>query len=156
MISKPMVRLAQTAHLSCNKFSTISKWSKTSYHLSLITKAYHRVCSKWFLSLWYIWRKPYTYLAPTLTLSPNGPKRDSTWPTHLGVPSGASKMIMSLWYIQRKPCTYHALRLAVSPNGPKRATTWPLSPRRTIWCAQNDFWAYGMVGANRAPIMHRH
>jgi len=35
---------------------------------------------KWFLSLWYVWRKPWTYLAPTLTLSPNGRKWDSTWP----------------------------------------------------------------------------
>ena len=33
------------------------------------------------LSLWYIWRKPCNYLAPTLTLSPNGPKEDSTRPT---------------------------------------------------------------------------
>ena len=29
----------------------------------------------------YIWHKPCTYLAPTLTLSPNGPKRDYTRPT---------------------------------------------------------------------------
>ena len=27
---------------------------------------------------WYVWRKPCTDLAPTITLSPNGPKRDST------------------------------------------------------------------------------
>jgi hypothetical protein len=36
--------------------------------------------SKWFLSLCYIWRKPCSYLAPTRTLSPKGPKWDSTWP----------------------------------------------------------------------------
>jgi hypothetical protein len=29
----------------------------------------------------YVWRKPCTYLALKLTLSPNGQKRDSTWPT---------------------------------------------------------------------------
>jgi hypothetical protein len=38
-------------------------------------------CLKWFLSRWYIWCKPCTYLAPKLTLSPNEKKRDSTWPT---------------------------------------------------------------------------
>ena len=57
---------------------------------------------KGFLSLWYAWRKLCTYHAPTVTLSPNRPKRDSTWPRspdipqdtcHLRVPSGASKMI---------------------------------------------------------------
>jgi hypothetical protein len=37
--------------------------------------------SKWFPSLWYVWRKPCTYHAPKLTLSPKGPKGDSTWPT---------------------------------------------------------------------------
>jgi hypothetical protein len=48
---------------------------------------------KWFLSLWYVQAKLCTYIAPTLTLSSNEPKRDSTLPTHLGVPLGASKTI---------------------------------------------------------------
>jgi hypothetical protein len=42
---------------------------------------YHRVRSKRFLRLWYVWCKPCTYLALILTLSLNGPKWDSTWPT---------------------------------------------------------------------------
>ena len=37
MISEPMVRLAQTAHLSCVKISTISKRTEMSFHLSLVT-----------------------------------------------------------------------------------------------------------------------
>jgi hypothetical protein len=32
-------------------------------------------------SLWYLWRKPCTNFAPIVTLSPNGPKWDSTWLT---------------------------------------------------------------------------
>jgi hypothetical protein len=36
---------------------------------------------KQFLSRLYVWRKPRTNLALTLTLSPNGPKRESTRPT---------------------------------------------------------------------------
>jgi hypothetical protein len=68
-------------HLSYVKIGTISKWTKTRIHLSLITYEYHRVRPKWFLSLWYVWRQPSTYLAPILTLSRNGPKWDSTWPT---------------------------------------------------------------------------
>ena len=46
-----------------------------------------------YLSLWYIWRKPCTYLTLTLTPSPNGPNEIPLDPRHLGVPSGASKMI---------------------------------------------------------------
>ena len=37
MISEPMVRLAQTSHLSCVKISTISKQTETSFHLSHVT-----------------------------------------------------------------------------------------------------------------------
>jgi hypothetical protein len=81
MISKPTVCLAQTVHLSWIKISTISKWTKTSFPLSLITKECHPMCPKWIMSQWYVWRKQCTYLAPKLTLSPNGPNRDSTWPT---------------------------------------------------------------------------
>jgi hypothetical protein len=54
------------------------------------------------------------------------------------------KWFMSLWYIRRKPCTYIASRLVLSPNGPKRASSWASSPRSTIGCIQNNFWAYGM------------
>jgi hypothetical protein len=31
------------------------------------------------LRLWYVWRKPCTYLASRLALSPNRPKWASTW-----------------------------------------------------------------------------
>jgi hypothetical protein len=73
-IFEPMARSTQTVHLSCVKISTISKQTKASIHLSLITLEYHRVRPKRFLSLWYVWHKPSTYFAPILTLSPNGPK----------------------------------------------------------------------------------
>jgi hypothetical protein len=79
-ISEPMVRSVQTMHISCVKVSTISKWTESSFLLSLVTKEYHRVHPKWFLNLLYIWRKPCTCLAPMLTLSPNRPKQDSIWP----------------------------------------------------------------------------
>jgi hypothetical protein len=100
----------QTVHLSCVKISSIPKRTKTSVLLSLLSAEDHRVRPKWFMSLWYVWRKPYTYLAMTLTPSPNGPKRDSRWAT---------------------------------------------SPRSSIWCLKNDFWAYGTVSVNRAPILRQ-
>jgi hypothetical protein len=155
IISKPMVCLAQTVHLSCIKISTISKRNETSIHLCLITLEYHRVHPKQILSLWYVWHKPCTYLAPTQTMYPNGPKRDSTDPRHLGVPLGAYEMIFEPMYVRHKPC-YLASMLALSPNGLNRASTWASSLRSIIGCIQNYFWAYGTFGANRAPILHRH
>jgi hypothetical protein len=71
----------QTEHLSCVETNTISKWTNTTFHLNHVTSEYHRVCPKWFLILWYIWCKSCTYLRSRLTLSPNEPKRASTWPT---------------------------------------------------------------------------
>jgi hypothetical protein len=131
----------------------------------------------------------YTYFAPTLTMSPIGPKRASTWassssnsigciqnnflacgtfaePVHLSCTytntvSKRTKMrfefhpvhpkqFLSLWYGRSKPCTYVASRLALFLNGPKRVCTWASSPRSTIGCIQNDFWAYGTL----AQIVH--
>jgi hypothetical protein len=197
---------------------------------------YHWVRPKRYLSLWYVWHKPCTYLAPTLTLSPNRLKWDSTWPKsprsyigavqtdfwaygtfdmnrapilrqdkhyfqmewnehpleprHLGVPSSASKIIsepmvhlaqnmqlsctdtnmayvtkefnrvrqkrfLRQWYVRRKPCNCLVSRLAPSPNRLNWASTWASSPRITIRCIQNDFWAYGMFGANCETILRQ-
>jgi hypothetical protein len=58
------------------------------------------------------------------------------------------KWFLRLWYVRHKPCTYLASRLALSPNKLNQVTTWTSSPRSTIRCVQNDFWAYGMFGAN--------
>jgi hypothetical protein len=156
-ISKRMVRSLQTVHLSCVKISTISKQTETTIHLSHVTYEYHRVRTKWFKSLWYIWRKLCTHLALTLTRPLNWLKQDSTWPKSPRRSIGCvQQQFSSVWYVQRKPCTYLALRLALSPNGPKRASTWALSPSSTIRCVQNDFWAYGTFAANHAPIWHRY
>ena len=51
---------------------------------------------KRYLSLWYVGRKPYTYLALILIPSPNALNEIPHDPRHPGVPSGASKMISEL------------------------------------------------------------
>jgi hypothetical protein len=66
------------------------------------------------------------------------------------------KRFLSLCYVRREPCTYLASKLALSPNEPKQAFSWALSPSSTIGCVQNNLWAYGMFGANCAPILHRY
>jgi hypothetical protein len=55
------------------------------------------------------------------------------------------KQFPSQWYGRRKTCTYLALRLALSLNEVKRVSNWASSPRSTIGCIQNDFWAYGTL-----------
>jgi hypothetical protein len=78
MISKPVVQLGQTMHLSCTDTNTVYKWTKIRFHMTYVTFLY-RVCPKQFLSLWYVQLKLCTYLASRLALSPNGPKLASTW-----------------------------------------------------------------------------
>ena len=74
---------------------------------------------KRYLSLWNNWRKLWTYLALTLTPSPNGPKEIPHDPHHLGAPSGASKTISETMVCLAKPCTYLTSTLTPSPNVPK-------------------------------------
>jgi hypothetical protein len=105
-----MVHLAQTMHRSCTDTNTTSKRTETRFHMAHVTKEFHQVCPKW---------------------------------------------LLSLWYVRRKPCTYLASKLALSQNGLNRASTWASSHRSTFECAQNDFWAYGTFGANRAPIFRQ-
>ena len=90
MMSKPVVCLAQTVHLSCTNTSTASKQTEMKFHMTHITLEFHRMRPKWFLSLWYIWRKLCAYLASWLALSPNRPKQDYTSASWLEVPSGVS------------------------------------------------------------------
>jgi hypothetical protein len=78
-IFKPLVRSAQTMHLSCVEINSISKQTETSFHFTHL-----RVPSgapKQFPCPWYIHRKPCTYLESRLMLSWNGPTWVSTWPT---------------------------------------------------------------------------
>ena len=81
LISKHMVCSVQTMHLPCIRISTISKLTELSFHLSLFTQEYELVRPKWFLRLWCIMRKLYTYLALKLTMSTNRPKQDYIWHT---------------------------------------------------------------------------
>jgi hypothetical protein len=81
MISEPMVCLAQTVHISCTDTNTISKWTKTRFHMTHVTLEFYWVRPKQFLRLWYVQHKTCTFLASRLALSLNGSNRASTWAT---------------------------------------------------------------------------
>jgi hypothetical protein len=100
MISEPVECSAQTVHLSCTDTNTFSKRTKMRFHITDVTKVFHRVGVKRFLIL---------------------------------------------WYVRCKPCTCLASRLALSLDEPKWLSTWASSPRCTIGCILNDFWAYGSL-----------
>jgi hypothetical protein len=93
MISEPVVRSAQTVHLSCIKICSISKRTESSIHLSLVTKEHHQLRPKRFLSLWHVRHKPCTYLAWRLALYQINWIKHPLELRHLGVLLGASKMI---------------------------------------------------------------
>jgi hypothetical protein len=129
MIFESMVLSPRIVHLSCVKIGTISKQIKTSFYLSLVTLEYHRVHPKRFLSLWYVWRKPYTYLTLTLTPSPNVLKRNSRWPTSSKSSIGCVKNDFWAYAMFDANCaTIFVSRLALPLNGPKRASSWATSP----------------------------
>jgi hypothetical protein len=117
--------------------SAISKQTKTSFQLSLLTYECHRGVPNDSWGMIHL-AQTCTNLAPILRPSPAD--QNMIWydPCHLGAPSSASKMIFETWYVRRKPCTYIALKLALSSNRWKRAYTWASSPRSTIGYVQND------------------
>jgi hypothetical protein len=92
-ISMPMVYSVQTVLLSCTDTNTISKRTKTRFHMTHVTYDFHRLHPKLFMMYWYVQCKLCTYLVSRLALSPNGSNRAPPDPRHLGVPSGASKLI---------------------------------------------------------------
>ena len=68
MISKPMVHLVQTMHISCIDTNNVSKQKEARFHMTHVTLEFHRVRPKWFPILWYVQRKPCTYLASRLAV----------------------------------------------------------------------------------------
>jgi hypothetical protein len=150
-----MVRLAQTVHLSCTKTNTISKRTERRFYMTHVSLEFHRVRPKWFMRLWYVWCKPWIYLAPRLTLYPNGPKRVSTWSTSPRSSIGCTQndfRAYGMFGTNRAPILDQDLHcLQTNWN---ELSIWASSPRSTIWCVQNNFWVYGTIGANRAPILH--
>jgi hypothetical protein len=77
----------------CTDTNAFSKWTKTRFHTTHVTYEFHRVCSKLFMSLWYIQCKLSTYLVSRLALSPNGLNRAPPDTRHHRVPLGVSKTI---------------------------------------------------------------
>jgi hypothetical protein len=115
--SEAVAYSAQTVHLSCVKISTISKRTESSFHLSLISKEYHRVRPKRFMS-----RGTFaTNSAPILHRHKHYLRTDQNKiphdPRHLVVPSGACKTIS-------KPVVHLAQTMHLSCVKIRNITKW--------------------------------
>jgi hypothetical protein len=89
-ISELMVCFVQTVHLSCTNTNMVTKLKEVRFHMNHVTLEFHRMRLKWCPSIWYIRRKPCTYLGSRLALSPKGRKRASTWTSS---PSGTIRRV---------------------------------------------------------------
>jgi hypothetical protein len=110
MIYVPTICLEQTVNLSWTDTNTVSKWTKTRFHMTHVTLEFYRVHEKWFLGLWYVWHKPCPDLASRLARSPHDWIVLSLEPHHLGVLPGApntiSELEVRLAQIVHLPCIY--------------------------------------------------
>jgi hypothetical protein len=152
IIFEPMRCPVQILRLSCTDTYTVSRRTETRFDMIHVTLVFHWVRQKWFMSLWYVWCKPCTYLVSRLVESQNELNRACTWASSLRNTTGPNRFL-SQRYVWCKPCTCLASRLPVSRNRLNRACSCASSPRSNIGCIQNDFWANGMFGANCAPIL---
>jgi hypothetical protein len=75
-------------------------------------------------------------------------------PCHRGGPSGATKKISMPMVHLAQTVLLSWPNVNTSPSRPKQTSTWPTSPRSSIRCTQNDFWAYCTFGTNGALILH--
>jgi hypothetical protein len=73
-------------------------------------------------------------------------------PRHLGMPSGETKLIYEPLVHSAQTLHLSCVKISTISNELNQASTWVSSPRSTIGCVQNNFWAYGMFSTNRAPI----
>jgi hypothetical protein len=74
-------------------------------------------------------------------------------PHHVVEPSGASKIIFEPMVCLAQTAHLTCHKFSTISKQTESASTWASSPRSTIRCVQNDFWAYGTFGTNRAPII---
>jgi hypothetical protein len=151
-ISEPMVSLAQNMHLSCIDTNTIFKRTEMSFHMMGVPSGSSKTISK-----------PSVHSVQTVrlscgkisTISITNRNEIPCDPYHLGVPSGAFKIIYEPMVCSVQ--TLHRSCVKISTlNGLKWASSRAWSPWSTIGWIQNDLWAYGTFGADRAPILHWH
>jgi hypothetical protein len=75
-------------------------------------------------------------------------------PRHLGVQSGTSKMISKLMVLLAKTVHLSWFKISTISKQTEMSFHLSLEPTSDVRCVQNDLCAFGMFGANHAPILH--
>jgi hypothetical protein len=155
MISKPMVRSAQTVHLYCTDTNTVPKRNKTRFHMTHSSRTSigcvqddFRAYGTFGTNRAPILHQDYHYLQTDSNKLPLEPH-------HLGVSLDAFKMIS-------EPMVHLAQTVHLYCTDTNTVSKWietifhrTHSSRPSIGCVQDDFRAYGTFGTNRAPILHQ-
>jgi hypothetical protein len=92
------------------------------------------------------------HLAQTIHLSFNEIPDD---PRHLGVPSVASKIVSEAMVRLAQTMQLSSIKISTITKWIEMSFHLILKPRSAIRFIRNDLCAYGTIGANRAPILHR-
>jgi hypothetical protein len=74
-------------------------------------------------------------------------------PRHLEVPLGVSKMISEPMVCLAQTVQLSSDKITTISKWNKMSFHLSFSPRSTIRCVQNNFWACGMFSENSAPIL---
>jgi hypothetical protein len=134
--SEAMIHLSQTTHLSCIKISYIFERTRSSFHLSLVTKEYHRVRPRQF-------SEPVVHSVQTVHLSCVKISTIFDWTE-------------SSFHVRLVTMHLSCVKISIISNELSQASTWASLYRISIRCVQNNLWAYGMFSTNYAPILHQH
>jgi hypothetical protein len=106
---------------------------------------------KQFVSLSYVWRKPCTFLALTLTPSLNVPNEIPHEPRHLGVPSGVSKTIAKPMVCLAQTVHQSCVKISTISNTDQNKLP---HENRHLGEPSSAYKMISTFGANRAPILH--
>jgi hypothetical protein len=133
MSSEPMVRSAQTVHLSCVEFNTYLQMERNEFphgphHVGVPSVAPKMISEPMICSV----QTEHLYCTEINTISKRTKTSFHLIYRQIGAPMGVPKVMSKSMVTQHKPCTYLASRLILSPNGPKQPSTRPLSPRSTF------------------------
>ena len=123
MIFEPMVRSAQTMHLTYVMVSTISNRTENELPLEPSPRSTIRCVRNNFRAYGTFDANHAPILHRPNTVSKHKEARIQMTHITLEFHRVRRKRFPSLWYVRRKPCTYLASRLALSLNRPKRACT---------------------------------
>jgi hypothetical protein len=155
MNSEHIVRLTQAVQLYCTNTNTVSKRTKTRFHMTHSSRS-SIGCVKHDL------RSGGTFdtnCAPFLHRDYHYLQTDSNKlplePCHLGVSSSASKTIFE--HIIRSTQTVKLCCTNTNTVSKQTGTRFHMihSSRSSIGCVQDDFWSDGTLDTNCAPFLHR-